>query len=594
MTKSELIDRLAAQFPQLVAKDAELAVKMILDAMGESLAKGERIEIRGFGSFGLNYRPPRTGRNPEVGREGAGAAEVRAALQGRQGAAGAGGLQSGDQVRKTVQGGTPRGGCSFHWNRSRWRSCAGPSSPSSSSRSSSCPAEQRQTCALTFFNVATWEAPLVVVVFVAFACGVAAGPSGRRVARRAPQAPARPSCGASSAGANARRELGRYREPGTGRRLRRRAAHARRRLAAPEAAQFAPWRRRAADRRAMDFELWWLLPIPAVFFAHGLDRRAHRHQASAARVARTAAVVFPRPQLPAERAAGQGHRVVHRGGQGRSPDDRPALRAGLAVPPPGRDRPRDPHAPEPARPARPAGRATRTTATYELAQDFHRAGLLDRAEELFTKLDGTPFEHAALGHLISIYETEKDWTKAIAATRRMEELAKQPYHKEIAQYHCELAQAALLQRRLRAGRAARSRRRTRPTAAAPARPCWPAMRRRSRMRPAEAIAAWQKIESQNPAFLALAADRIADALPQAGRHGAGDPRAAQLPASQYPSLDLLNALFSLVARARGPGRGRRCSSRTSSRATRRCSGSTACSRRSSSRRRPTAATTSSW
>ena len=69
MTKSELIDRLAAQFPQLVAKDAELAVKMILDAMAESLAKGERIEIRGFGSFGLNFRPPRTGRNPKSGEK---------------------------------------------------------------------------------------------------------------------------------------------------------------------------------------------------------------------------------------------------------------------------------------------------------------------------------------------------------------------------------------------------------------------------------------------------------------------------------------------------------------------------------------------
>src|SRR5438876_342389 len=67
MTKSDLIDRLAAQFPQLVAKDAELAVKMILDAMAESLAKGERIEIRGFGSFGLNYRPPRTGCKPKSG-----------------------------------------------------------------------------------------------------------------------------------------------------------------------------------------------------------------------------------------------------------------------------------------------------------------------------------------------------------------------------------------------------------------------------------------------------------------------------------------------------------------------------------------------
>ena len=66
MTKSELISRLAAHFPQLVASDAELAVKMILDAMAKSLAEGHRIEIRGFGSFGLNYRPPRVGPQPEV------------------------------------------------------------------------------------------------------------------------------------------------------------------------------------------------------------------------------------------------------------------------------------------------------------------------------------------------------------------------------------------------------------------------------------------------------------------------------------------------------------------------------------------------
>jgi integration host factor subunit beta len=65
MTKSELIAKLAARYPQLV----ELAVKMILDAMGKSLAQGQRIEIRGFGSFGLNYRPPRTGRNPKSGEK---------------------------------------------------------------------------------------------------------------------------------------------------------------------------------------------------------------------------------------------------------------------------------------------------------------------------------------------------------------------------------------------------------------------------------------------------------------------------------------------------------------------------------------------
>jgi len=69
MTKSELIVKLTARYPQLVAKDAELAVKMVLDAMTKSLAHGNRIEIRGFGSFGLNYRPPRIGRNPKSGEK---------------------------------------------------------------------------------------------------------------------------------------------------------------------------------------------------------------------------------------------------------------------------------------------------------------------------------------------------------------------------------------------------------------------------------------------------------------------------------------------------------------------------------------------
>lgn len=67
MTKSELIARLAGRFPQLVAKDADCAVKVILDAMADSLSQGDRIEIRGFGSFALNYRPPRVGRNPKSG-----------------------------------------------------------------------------------------------------------------------------------------------------------------------------------------------------------------------------------------------------------------------------------------------------------------------------------------------------------------------------------------------------------------------------------------------------------------------------------------------------------------------------------------------
>ncbi len=69
MTRSELIARLAERHPHLVAADAELAVKTILDAMTSSLVEGKRIEIRGFGSFSLNFRPPRVGRNPKTGEK---------------------------------------------------------------------------------------------------------------------------------------------------------------------------------------------------------------------------------------------------------------------------------------------------------------------------------------------------------------------------------------------------------------------------------------------------------------------------------------------------------------------------------------------
>ena len=67
MTKSELINLLAERFPQLVVKDAELSVKAILDAMTDNLSTGERIEIRGFGSFSLNYRPPRLEKKKKTG-----------------------------------------------------------------------------------------------------------------------------------------------------------------------------------------------------------------------------------------------------------------------------------------------------------------------------------------------------------------------------------------------------------------------------------------------------------------------------------------------------------------------------------------------
>jgi integration host factor subunit beta len=69
MTKSELIEKIAAVQTQLSARDVELAVKMMLDHMAGALATGERIEIRGFGSFSLHYRAARLGRNPKTGEK---------------------------------------------------------------------------------------------------------------------------------------------------------------------------------------------------------------------------------------------------------------------------------------------------------------------------------------------------------------------------------------------------------------------------------------------------------------------------------------------------------------------------------------------
>ena len=67
MTKSELIEILVGKQAQLGYRDVELAVKTMLEQMGQTLASGQRIEIRGFGSFSLHYRPPRVGRNPKSG-----------------------------------------------------------------------------------------------------------------------------------------------------------------------------------------------------------------------------------------------------------------------------------------------------------------------------------------------------------------------------------------------------------------------------------------------------------------------------------------------------------------------------------------------
>jgi len=69
MTKSDLIERLISKFGNLSTREVESAVKSVIDQMADTLAQGERIEIRGFGSFSLHYRAPRVGRNPKTGEQ---------------------------------------------------------------------------------------------------------------------------------------------------------------------------------------------------------------------------------------------------------------------------------------------------------------------------------------------------------------------------------------------------------------------------------------------------------------------------------------------------------------------------------------------
>ena len=299
----------------------------------------------------------------------------------------------------------------------------------------------------------------------------------------------------------------------------------------------------------MEFELWWLLPIPALFFALGwiaarIDIKHLLRESRALPLSYFRGLNFLLNEQP-DKAIESFIEVVKVDPQ--TVELHFALgslfrRQGEV------DRAIRMHQNLLDRPDLVADR--RVMATYELAQDFHRAGLLDRAESLFTKLDGTPYEHTSLGHLISIYETEKDWQKAIAAIQRMEALAKQPYFKEIAQYHCELAQAALLrsdfdavqgelEQALATHRACVRANLVAGDMAAP------------RGNDSAAVAAWQRIESQNPAFLALAADRFADAFRRLGERPAGI-RLLRNYQQQYPSLDLLNALFNLVLEQDGP------------------------------------------
>lgn len=189
-------------------------------------------------------------------------------------------------------------------------------------------------------------------------------------------------------------------------------------------------------------------------------------------------------------------------------------------------------------------------ALHELAQDYLKAGLLDRAEELFLKLESTPHAESALNFLLEIYEQEKEWPKAIEIAGKLEAVTGRSHQKEIANFHCELAGSEIMQ--------------TRPDAARPYLAQALAHHRlcvRANMllgdlelgigNPDAAIEAWKRIESQNPAYLALVAERLLNAFRQSNRLEEGINLLRGY-LGRYPSLDLLNTVFQGTLERNGP------------------------------------------
>ena len=188
-------------------------------------------------------------------------------------------------------------------------------------------------------------------------------------------------------------------------------------------------------------------------------------------------------------------------------------------------------------------------ALFELAQDYFKAGLLDRAEELFLKLEPTAYAEQALRFLLEIYEQEKEWHKAIDIAGKLEVVTGRSHQKEIANFCCELAISEMMHSRPEAARPHLA------EALAHHRQCVRASMvlgdlEAAAGRPEAAIEAWKHIDSQNPQFLSLVAERIYNAFKQLGKIEEGINLLRGYLA-RYPSLDLLNVVFQGTLESRG-------------------------------------------
>jgi lipopolysaccharide biosynthesis regulator YciM len=188
----------------------------------------------------------------------------------------------------------------------------------------------------------------------------------------------------------------------------------------------------------------------------------------------------------------------------------------------------------------------RLHALSELGQDFLKSGLLDRAEEIFNKLVGTAFEDEAKRNLLEIYQVEKEWQKAIDLAREMPDVATQ---QEVAEFYCELAAGEIMRSRPDSARGYLD------AAMQQNRKCVRASLLQGDLLLQEgnlsgAIDAWQRIEQQDPAYLALVAQRLLETYRKMSRRDEGTALLRGY-LERYPSLDLLDVVYQQILEGEG-------------------------------------------
>ncbi len=192
----------------------------------------------------------------------------------------------------------------------------------------------------------------------------------------------------------------------------------------------------------------------------------------------------------------------------------------------------------------------RLHALSELGQDYLKAGLLDRAEDIFLKLRDTDRDEEALKNLLEIYQQEKEWAKAIAVAESMPDHADHVWQKEIAEFRCELAANAMIDGRHDDAR------RLLDEALAANRKCVRATLLLGELAAKvgagdTAIEHWKRIEQQNPAYVSLAAEKLMAVFIQQGRMEQGIELLRGW-LERHPSLDLLEAVFRAELDNEGP------------------------------------------